>query len=75
MTNPKRYTVVLAAHIRMSSGGACRVEEILDGDKLIGTKTKFQATRKDPVCVGYERNGAKYATGREFKAAYEAETT
>ncbi|MGD0421495.1 MAG: hypothetical protein ABSA68_18250 [Xanthobacteraceae bacterium] len=44
-----------------------------DGNKVIGSKTVFSATRNGPVTTTYFLGDDEFATARELIAAYEAQ--
>lgn len=73
MSESKSYKAQLAMHMRLARGGSVRVDEILDGDKVIGTRTMFQANRNSPNTTDYERHGHRFPTLQALLDAYEAE--
>lgn len=68
-------------HMRLVRGGSCLCYHILDGDKIVGSKTTEVAliawnerqTRKLPITTTYTLGDRAFETAKEFIAAYEQE--
>jgi hypothetical protein len=69
------------AHMRLARGGFYYVHHILDGEKVVGTKTDYAATRTSPIKTTYALGdlgsgvilAGEFDTAKDFIAAYEAQ--
>ena len=68
-----KLTQRFVMHMRLAKGGWTRGYDILDGDKVVGTKSVGAATRLAEATACYTMtDGEEHATAAQFLAAYEA---
>jgi len=57
----------------MAKGGYAHAFDILDGDKVVGAKSIWAATRQSPGKTTYAIGDQTFDTAKDFIAAYEAQ--
>lgn len=60
-------------HMRLDRGGSCLCYHILDGDKIVGSRTTGRQARKLPITTTYTLGDRAFENAKEFIAAYEQE--
>lgn len=67
------YHQRVTAFLDYAKGGYSHVFDILDSDKVIGTKTVLAETRSSPIQTIYAIGDMTFDTAKDFIAAYEDE--